>query len=77
MKLLPWAVALGLGGLAYYFLISQGRGYTSEGRFLGVQEQEGLGLDDFAKAGVVIGAAALGGKLIHSMLPSVPVGVKV
>ena len=76
MKLLPWAVALGLGGLAVY-LISTGKLMTSEGKFLGIQEKEGLGLDDFAKAGVVIGAAAIGGKLIHSFLPGVPVGVKV
>ena len=79
MKLLPWAVALGLGGLAV-FMISKDNSpfYTSEGKFLGMKEDTTkFGLDDIVKAGVIIGAAALGGKMIHNFLPSVPVGVKV
>lgn len=76
MKLLPWAVAIGLAGLAMY-AIGTGRLHTSESTFLGIREREGLGLDDFAKGAVVVGLAALGGKMIHSFLPAVPVGVKV
>ena len=78
MKLLPWAVAISLAGLAVY-MISKANSpfYTSEGKFLGVEEKEGLGLDDFVKGAVIVGTAAIGGKLVHNFLPGVPVGVKV
>jgi len=63
-NILKWGVAIGLAGIAVW-AISQGKLTSSEGKFLGIiPEKDGLSGDDFAKGGVILGVAAVGGMLV-------------
>lgn len=68
MQALKWGVAAVLAGVAVYAIATGKLDNINDGKFLGfIPENEGFGVDDIAKGGIVLGAAWLGGMLVHKM----------
>lgn len=78
MKLMPWAVAILTAGIAMY-LADSGKLDNDENQFLGfIDLSPGLGADDFARGGFVVGASVGMGMLVHRLTGgAVPQGTKV
>lgn len=75
MKILPWLAAGVFGGILYYAVITGKLDSTADGKFLGViPENDGFGLDEIAKGLIIVGGAAMLGKVVHGAIPAIPAG---
>ncbi len=64
--MVKFAVGAILAGLAVYAISTDK--LDSNGKFLGfIDEDAGLGIDDFAKGAVILAAAALGGMMVQKI----------